>query len=98
MGVLEVLEVMMAPVASADNGQLTTPTMQQGAVAEIILTVNMGWVGPLSAAMAVLRLVYLEVTQQRTLVVAVEEVEEVVAVAAIKLGQHLEVVDPLVLC
>ena len=92
VGVLEVLEVMMAPVAPADNGQLTTPTMQQGAVAEIIPTVNMGWVGPLSAATAVLRLVYLEVMEQRTLVVAVEE--EAVVVAAIQLG----VADRLALC
>ena len=83
VAVLEVLEVMMAPVDSADNGQLTMPTMQQGAVAEITPTVHMGWVGQLSVAMAV-RLVYLEVTEQRTLVVAVEE--EVAVVAAIQLG------------
>ena len=86
--VLEVLEVMMAPVASADNGQLTTHTMQQGVVAEIIPSVHMGWVGPLSAAMAV-RLVYLEVTEQRTLVVVVEEAAAVVAAFQLGVADHL---------
>eukprot|EP01036_Dinobryon_divergens_P061920 gene61920-biopygen33193 len=79
VGVLEVLEVMMAPVAPADNGQLTTPTMQQGAAAEIIPSESMGWVGPLLAAMAVLHLVCLEVTEQHTLVVAVEEAAAILA-------------------
>jgi hypothetical protein len=85
VGVLEVLEVVMAPVDPADNGQLTTPTMQQGAVAEITPSEHMGWMGPLSAATAVLHLVCLEVTEQHTLVVVVEE--EAAVIAAIQVGQ-----------
>eukprot|EP01036_Dinobryon_divergens_P061553 gene61553-biopygen8611 len=96
---LQVAVEMVVMVHDPVGNHYEESEILEGAVVEIILTVYMGWVGPPSAAMVVFHFVYLEVTEQHTLVVAVEEA--VAVMAAIKLSQfdqHLEVVDRPALC